>query len=232
MASFAAGPHARPGGLLPEVSRAARSAPPPPEGAPPCDLFLDGFAKLVTDGHAAAAASLRVAVDTFLGDEVSDSDFVQWGHLATSAARMLWDWYSWEALSAKHVEVARVSGALAPLSDRIERTGCVRRLVRRLRRGDCARRGVRRSQRGDGNRVVLRLRLLQAAYQGRPDALALMSASAADSVERGRGTVRSSPPGQRRSSATVSAVTLTRWPPRSVACEMGIPTRRHGRCPS
>ena len=69
MASIAAGSHARPGGLLPEVSRAAQSAPPPPEGAPPCDLLLDGFAKLVTDGHAAAAPSLRVAVHTFLGDE-------------------------------------------------------------------------------------------------------------------------------------------------------------------
>jgi hypothetical protein len=44
MASFAAGPFARPGGLLPEASMAARSAPPAPDGAPLCDLFLDGLA--------------------------------------------------------------------------------------------------------------------------------------------------------------------------------------------
>ena len=34
MASLVAGPHARPGSLLPEVSRAAREAPPAPHGAP------------------------------------------------------------------------------------------------------------------------------------------------------------------------------------------------------
>ena len=33
LASFVAGPHARPGGLLPEVSQAARSAPPPARGS-------------------------------------------------------------------------------------------------------------------------------------------------------------------------------------------------------
>ena len=46
MASFAAGPYARPGGLLPEVSRAALSCAPPPGRAPPCDLFLNGLAIL------------------------------------------------------------------------------------------------------------------------------------------------------------------------------------------
>jgi hypothetical protein len=47
---------------------------------------------------------------------VSDPEFLQWGHLATSAACMLWDWHSWDVLSAKHVELARASGALAALS--------------------------------------------------------------------------------------------------------------------
>jgi DNA-binding CsgD family transcriptional regulator len=116
MASFTAGSHARPGGLLPEVSRAARSAPPPGEAPPPYDLFLDGIATMVTDGRAAGVPSLTKAVATFLGDQLSDREWVQWGHLATAAAVMLWDWESWATLSARHVELARASGALAPLS--------------------------------------------------------------------------------------------------------------------
>jgi DNA-binding CsgD family transcriptional regulator len=187
LASFVAGPHARPGGLLPEVSQAARSAPPPPKGAPPCDLFLDGLAKLVIDGHAAAAPNLRVAVNTFLGDEVSDNDFVQWGHLTTLAACTLWDWKSWEALSAKHVELARISGALAPLSIALnglglyaawcgDREGAAAILAEEEAVNDAT--GIGWYSGGS---------LLHAAYQGRPEALEYMTASAQDSVKRGMG---------------------------------------------
>src|SRR5262249_8697426 len=47
MASLFAGRHAQPGGLLPEVSRAARSAPPTTREPRLCDLLLDGFAAAV-----------------------------------------------------------------------------------------------------------------------------------------------------------------------------------------
>jgi DNA-binding CsgD family transcriptional regulator len=187
MASFAAGPRARSGGLLPEVSTAARAAPPAPAGAPLCDLFLEGLATVVTDGRRAAAASLRTAVDAFVGDEVSESEFLQWGHVATSAACMLWDWRSWDILSAKHVELGRVSAALAPLS--IALNG----------------RGVFTAWCGDPEATTALVAeydavndatgigwysacgLLQAAYQGGPEALTLIAASAADSAERGIG---------------------------------------------
>src|SRR3984957_20484958 len=110
MASFTAGSHARVGGLLPEVSRAVRSAPPPGEAPPPYDLFLDGIATMVTDGRAAGAPSLQRAVARFLSGQLPDRDLVEWGHLATAAAVMLWDWESWAVLSARHVELARASG--------------------------------------------------------------------------------------------------------------------------
>jgi hypothetical protein len=48
-----------------EISRAARALPPPPGPPRPLDLLLDGFAVLVTDGPAAAAASLRQAASAF-----------------------------------------------------------------------------------------------------------------------------------------------------------------------
>ena len=187
MASFVAGPYARPGGRLSEVSRAAGSAPPPAAGAPPCDLFLDGLAKLVTHGHAAGAPGVRVAVDTFLGDEVSDNDFIQWGHLATLAACSLWDWKSWEALSAKHVQVARASGALAPLAIALNGRSvyaawCGDREAATAIIAECE-----AVNDATGIGWYVGGSLLHAAYQGRPEALAYMAASAKDSAKSGMG---------------------------------------------
>jgi DNA-binding CsgD family transcriptional regulator len=187
MASYAAGPYARPGGSLPEVSRAARAAPPPPDKPTAADQFLDGVATVVTDGRAAGAGSLRGAVDAFLSDEIPDNEFLQGGHFATSSACMLWDWKSWDTLSAKHVELARASGALAPLS--IALSG----------------RGVYTAWCGDTEASILQIAefnavneatgigwfsacgLMHAAYQGLPEALPVLDATHADCVERGLG---------------------------------------------
>jgi len=69
VASHLAGPLAGPGGLMPEVSRAAQAAP-RPAGAPrPCDLLLDGLTTMIVQGRAAAEPAIRRAVDTFLGDQ-------------------------------------------------------------------------------------------------------------------------------------------------------------------
>ena len=176
MASFAAGPLALPGGLLPQVAEAARSAPPAPDGAPACDLFLDGIALVVTDGRAAGAASLRRAVDAYLGDEVPDAEFVQWGHLATSGACMLWDWKSWEFLSAKHVELARVSGALAPLSIALSGRGVYTAWCGDVEASTSVIAEYDAVNEATGIGWYSACGLLHAAYQGRPEALALMEA--------------------------------------------------------
>jgi DNA-binding CsgD family transcriptional regulator len=189
MASFAAGPRARPGGLLPEVSIAARSAPPPPESAPSYHLFLEGLATVVTDGRAAGAVLLRKALDAFLADVISDSDFLQWGHLATSAACMLWDWKSWDILSAKHVELARASGALAPLSIALNGRGVYAAWCGDSEEADALIAEYNAVNEATGIGWFSACGLLQEAYRGRPEALALMSASAADSarLEMGQG---------------------------------------------
>ncbi len=108
--------HARP---LPLASRPRR-----------CDLFLDGLATVVTEGRAAGAASLRGGVDAFLSEETSDSDSFAGATSRRTLPAMLWDWKSWGVLSARHIELARVRGALAPLVDRTERTRRLRGLVR------------------------------------------------------------------------------------------------------
>src|SRR6185312_105978 len=66
VAASVAGPLSGPGGLLLDVSRAARAAPPPGEAPRPCDLLLDGLTRMVIEGHAAAEPTLRRAVSAFL----------------------------------------------------------------------------------------------------------------------------------------------------------------------
>jgi DNA-binding CsgD family transcriptional regulator len=188
MASFAAGRHAEPGGLLPEVSRAALSAPQAGIAPSPWDPFLDGLAKAVTDGRAAGASSLRKAVATFLGDQLPASDWLQWGHLATHAAVMLWDWDSWAILSARHVELARAAGAFAPLSIALSGRGVFaawcgdHEAVTALLAEDNAIKDV------IGSQWYSAVAMLRAAYRGRPEEdLTVVSASADTSTSRGEG---------------------------------------------
>jgi hypothetical protein len=188
VASSLAGPLAGPGGLLLEVSRAARAAP-QPAGAPrPCDLLLDGLATMVVEGHAAAEATLRRAVNAFLGDQVSGEEWLQWGILAQMAAMAVWDFDSWVALSTRHVELARASGALAPLSIALNGRGQVA-----TQGGDFETAASLAAEKDVVNEVTgIRLAstcdLLLAGYRGRTaEAAPLFSATIEDSIARGEG---------------------------------------------
>lgn len=66
-------------GYLPEICRAARALPPPPEPSRPEDVLLHGLAPLITDGRAAAALILRQAVRIFTSEETSVEALLRWG---------------------------------------------------------------------------------------------------------------------------------------------------------
>src|SRR5262249_28262070 len=85
-------------GALHEVSRAARSAPPPAGAPSPSDLLLDGLAVLVTEGRAAAAPLLRRAARVFAEEEISMAERLRWGFLAVVAAIMVWDEQRWHTI--------------------------------------------------------------------------------------------------------------------------------------
>ncbi len=187
-ASLIAGPLAEPGGRLLEVARAARSAPQPLHDAQPGDMLLDGLATMVTDGRVAAEPSLRRAVDAFLRNQVSADDWLQRGLLSTGAAILLWDFTSWAALSSRHLEYVRASGALAPLSAALNA-----HRVMAIFSGDleaATSLGVEEVAVKDvtGARKGSYGALLLAAYQGRPaEASALIAVNADDAIERGEG---------------------------------------------
>ena len=188
VASHIAGPVAGPGGLLLEVSQAARAAP-QPAGAPrPCDLLLDGLATMITQGRAAAEPTLRQAVDAFLGDRVSGEEWLQWGILAQMAAMAVWDFDSWVVLSTRHVELARASGALASLSIALNGRGQVATHCGDFETATSLAAEKDVVNEVTGIRLAATCDLLLAGYRGRPaEAVPLFSATIEDSVARGEG---------------------------------------------
>ena len=187
-AALVAGRFARPGANLLDVSAAARSAPAAPQDPHPGDLLLDGLATLIIGGPAAAMPSLRRAVDAFLGRQVSADRWLHWGVSASNAALALWDLDSWARVSARQVELARASGALAPLAAALN----VHRSIA-IWRGDfeaATSLGVEEDAVKDvtGTRRASYGALFLAAYQGRPvEASRLFSETVTDATARGEG---------------------------------------------
>ncbi len=114
-AAMFAGRFARPGGGVLEVAQAARAAPEsqrPPTGP---DLLLDGFATLFSEGFEPAVPILRDAERAFDRAGMAVTEQLRWKWLATIASVLLWDDARWEAISERHVQLARETGALGEL---------------------------------------------------------------------------------------------------------------------
>jgi DNA-binding CsgD family transcriptional regulator len=102
-------------GHLPEVCRAVRALPAVTAPARPFDLLLDGLALLITDGRAAAAATLRHAAQVFASDEVPVAEGLRWGWLATAASFAMWDNDAARTICDRQIQRVRATGALEGL---------------------------------------------------------------------------------------------------------------------
>ena len=188
LASAVAGPLAGPGGLLLEVSRAAQAAPRPARAPRPGDLLLDGLTTLIVQGRAAAEPAMRRAVTAFLGDQMSGEDRLKWGVLAQVASMCVWDFGSWVALSARDVEFARTSGALAPLFVALQARGMVDTLSGDFETAASLAAEIDVVNEVTGIRLAATCDLLLAGYRGRPaEAVPLFTASTKDAMARGEG---------------------------------------------
>jgi DNA-binding CsgD family transcriptional regulator len=114
-AGMFAGRLAEPGSGILEVARAAGAAPRPPQVPRAPDLLLDGLATQYNDGYAASLPMLRRALGAF-GDGMSAEEELHWLWLAgVVGATRVWDHDYWDVLSARHVQLARETGALSEL---------------------------------------------------------------------------------------------------------------------
>jgi len=102
------------GGGLREVAEAARAAPRPQPARGP-DLLLDGLVRLICAGHTAGVPVLKEAVRTFRSTDISRYEGLRWMWLACHAAGIVWDYESWDVLSARQVTLARETGSLTTL---------------------------------------------------------------------------------------------------------------------
>src|SRR6202042_614328 len=99
------------GEMLIEISQAVLGLPRRPGTSRPLDLLLKGLALLTTDGHAAATPVLVRAARALAGIPVED--VLRWGWMAMAASNATWDNDGAHAISVRHVELVRGTGALA-----------------------------------------------------------------------------------------------------------------------
>jgi ATP/maltotriose-dependent transcriptional regulator MalT len=98
-----------------DVALAAGAAPPPPHPPRASDLLLDGLAAHYNDGYSAGVPMLRQALTAF-GGGMPAGEELRWLWLGSVAAAIrVWDHDRWDALSARHVQLARETGTLSEL---------------------------------------------------------------------------------------------------------------------
>ena len=113
-AAMIAGRMAAPGATALDVALAAKAAPRPPVLRGP-ELLLDGLATFFSESYEAAVPILRQAQDAFDASGLPANEQLRWKWFATVSSVHLWDDASWEAISERHVQIARETGALGEL---------------------------------------------------------------------------------------------------------------------
>jgi DNA-binding CsgD family transcriptional regulator len=171
-----------------EVADAARGAVPPPSPARASDLLLDALALMVTGGPAAGASTLRTSLNAFRSEQIGTEEGLRWLWLAGRAAAFIWDYDSWDALTARQIELAREAGALTVLPLTLSTRAGVHLFAGELREADWLIDEANLVTEATDNRVVPYGALALAAFRGRePAAVRLIEASTKDFAARGEG---------------------------------------------
>ncbi|MCY1145625.1 AAA family ATPase [Actinoplanes sp. Pm04-4] len=79
------------------------------------DALLDGLATLFTDGYPPAATALHKAVHAFATEELTMEEALRSAWLSIATASALWNDADWDAITRRHLNFARSSGALSAL---------------------------------------------------------------------------------------------------------------------
>ena len=171
-----------------EVARAALTAPPASQPPRASDLLLDGLSLRLTGGYAVAGPILERALTAFRHESFAAGPGLRWFWPAIRAAMNLWDSDTWDALTARHLQLARDAGALTEVPGALNT-----RATFLMFSGDIAA-AVAMSEEAQaicvatGNKYVPLGALALAAFRGREAELAALTDSIVDGVvQRGEG---------------------------------------------
>ena len=110
-----AGRLAAPGASALDVAQAAKAAPRPPVLARSRVVARRTRDACSATSYEAAVPILRRAQSAFDAGDLPASEQLRWKWLATVSSVHLWDDARWEAISERHVQIARETGALGEL---------------------------------------------------------------------------------------------------------------------
>ena len=77
--------------------------------------MLEGLALVITDGYKSGTPVLQQALGAFRADDVDVDERLRWSWVAGSTAGLIWDYDTWDALTARQEQLARDAGALTVL---------------------------------------------------------------------------------------------------------------------
>jgi DNA-binding CsgD family transcriptional regulator len=170
------------------VADAARGAVPPPSPPRASDLLLDALALMVSGGPGAGASALREALTAFRSEQISTEEGLRWLWLAGRAAAYIWDYDSWDVLTARQIELAREAGALTVLPLTLSTRAGVHLFAGELREAAWLIDEATSVTEVTDNRIVPYGALALEAFRGREsDAVPLIEASTKDFAARGEG---------------------------------------------
>ncbi len=170
------------------VARAAIESRPCAESQRAPELLLDGLALVVTDGYASGTPVLKQALRAFRADDLGREERLRWLWLAGRAAALIWDYDSWDVLTARQIQAARDAGALTVLPLSLGTRAALHLFSGKLALAASVVEQVEAVADAIGNRPASYSALTVAAFRGREgDARQLIDASTMDFASRGDG---------------------------------------------
>jgi len=171
-----------------DVARAALAAPRPVGPPRASDLLLDGLALLIAEGPASGTAVLRQALSAFRGQALGTQERLRWSWLAGRAAAFIWDYDSWDVLTARQIELANDAGALTVLPLTLSTRAGVQLFAGALSEAASLVERVEAVADATDSRTARYAAVTVAAFRcGEPDARDLIDANARDFASRGEG---------------------------------------------
>jgi DNA-binding CsgD family transcriptional regulator len=186
LAAMLAGGLARAG--VAEVSAAVLAGPPPPSPPGPADLLLEGLAIRFTGGYPEGVSIVKEALSAFRREPALPPQEARWLFFAAWAASDLWDDETAMLLSARELELARDTGALAIMPIVLSACSVIHAMSGELAAAASLLDELQAVTEATGIAVAPYGAIWLAAVRGREaEATELLEATAEDAVARGEG---------------------------------------------